>query len=98
MRSKSLNNTLLSDGSKLGDNPVVVKAFAELASKISEDVMVKGDSPSYMTDVEINKQIAALQQQGSAYFDKRHPNHELAVQDMQKLIQLKNREEEGVVE
>ena len=91
-----LNNTILQDGSKLGDNPVIVKAFADLASKISEDTMVKGDAPSYMSDTEINKQIAALQQQGSAYLDKRHPNHDLAVQDMQKLIQLKNREEEVV--
>jgi len=88
-----LNNTILQDGSKLGDNPIVVKAFAELASQISEDTMVQGEAPAYMSLKEINKQIAALQQPGSAYFDKRHPNHDDAVSEMQTLIQKKNNEE-----
>ena len=88
-----LSNTILQDGSKLGDNPIVVKAFAELASQISEDTMVKGEAPAYMSLKEINKQIAALQQPGSAYFDKRHPNHDDAVSEMQTLIQKKNNEE-----
>ena len=55
--------------------------------------MVKGEAPSYMSVKEINKQIAALQQPGSAYFDKRHPNHDAAVIEMQTLIQKKNNEE-----
>jgi len=88
-----LSNTILQDGSKLGDNPIVVKAFAELASQISEDTMVQGEAPAYMSLKEINKQIAALQQPGSAYFDKRHPNHDDAVSEMQTLIQKKNNEE-----
>ena len=88
-----LNNTILQDGSKLGDNPIIVKAFAELASKISEDTMVKGEAPSYMSVKEINTQIAALQQPGSAYLDKQHPNHDAAVIEMQTLIQKKNNEE-----
>ncbi len=88
-----LSNTILQDGSKLGDNPIVVKAFAELASQISEDTMVKGEAPAYMSLKEINKQIAALQQSGSAYLDKRHPNHDDAVSEMQTLIQKKNNEE-----
>ncbi len=88
-----LSNTILQDGSKLGDNPIVVKAFAELASQISEDSMIQGEAPAYMSLKEINKQIAALQQPGSAYFDKRHPNHDDAVSEMQTLIQKKNNEE-----
>jgi len=88
-----LNNTILQDGSKLGDNPIIVKAFADLASTLSEDSLVKGDAPAYMSLKEINKQIAALQQPGSAYFDKRHPNHDDAVSEMQTLIQKKNNEE-----
>ena len=88
-----LNNTILQDGSKLGDNPIVVKAFAELASQISEDTMIQGEAPAYMSLKEINKQIAALQQPGSAYFDKRHPNHDDAVSEMQTLIRKKNNEE-----
>ena len=44
---------------------------------LSEDTMVKGDSVPYLTVPEINKQIAALQQEGSAYWDKRNPAHEI---------------------
>ena len=87
-----ISNTLLADGSKLGDNPTVVKAFANLASKLSEDSLVKGEPSSYLTTSEINKQIAALQQPGSAYFDKNHLNHDAAVKEVQSLIQQKNNE------
>ena len=89
-----LSKTLLADGSKLGDNPNVVRAFADLASKLSEDSLVKGEAPSYLTTSEINKQIAVLQQPGSAYFDKNHLNHGAAVQEMQTLIRQKNNEED----
>jgi len=44
-----LNTTMLADGSKLGDNPQLVKAFANLSEKLSEDDIVKGDTPDFMT-------------------------------------------------
>ena len=89
-----LNTTMLSDGSKLGDNPHVVKAFAQLSEKLSEDDIVKGDTPSYLSTNEINKQIASLQQPGSAYWDKKHPGHTLAVEEVSALIRKKNSEED----
>ena len=89
-----LNNTILQDGSKLGDNPTVVKAFADLAAQMSEDNIVKGDAPAYMSTKEINRQIAALQQPGSAYWDKKHPNHSDVVQEVQDLLRKKNNEQE----
>ena len=88
-----INNTLLEDGSRLGDNPQVIKAFVSLANKLSEDTMVKGDQVPYLTVPEINKQIATLQQEGSAYWDKRHPGHAAAVEEVQALIRKKNNEE-----
>ena len=88
-----LNNTLLQDGSKLGDNPTVVKAFADLAAQMSEDNIVKGDAPAYMSNKEITRQIAVLQQPGSAYWDKNHSSHSDAVAEVQSLIQKKNNEE-----
>ena len=84
-----LDNTLLKNGSKVGDDPTVVKAFAELAGKLSEDTIVKGDSPSYMTVKEIEQQLQKIQQPGSAYWDKTHPNHNAAVQEAYKLQELK---------
>ncbi len=87
-----LSTTMLADGSKLGDNPQIVKAFANLSEKLSEDDIVKGDTPSYQTTSEINKQIAALQQPGSAYWDKHHISHSTAVDEVQALIRQKNNE------
>ena len=88
-----VTDTLLQDGSRLGDNPTLIKAFVNLANKLSEDVMVKGDSVPYLTVPEINKQIAALQQEGSAYWDKKHPGHAEAVEEVAALIRKKNNEE-----
>ena len=87
--SDFLSNTVLKDGSKLGDNPTVVKAFADLAGKLSEDTIVKGDSPSYMTVKDIDQQLDKIRQPGSAYWDKTHPNHNAAVQEAYKLQELK---------
>ena len=88
-----INDTLLQDGSRLGDNPQVIKAFVSLANKLSEDTIVKGDQVPYLTVPEINKQIASLQQEGSAYWDKRNPGHDEAVKEVQALIRKKNNEE-----
>jgi len=90
--SEFLNSTILQDGSKLGDNPQIVKAFAQLSEKLSEDDIVKGDTTSYLTTNEITKQIAALQQKGSAYWDKKHPAHAVAVEEVAALIRKKNNE------
>jgi len=90
-----LNNTMLADGSKLGDNIQIVKAFANLSEKLSEDDIVKGDTPEYMTTNEITKQIASLQQKGSAYWDKKHPAHAVAVEEVAALIRKKNNEEDA---
>ena len=93
--SEFLNSTILQDGSKLGDNPQIVKAFAQLSEKLSEDDIVKGDTTSYLTTNEIEKQIAALQQKGSAYWDKKHPAHAIAVEEVAALIRKKNNEEDA---
>ena len=42
-------NTNLADGTKLGDHPAVIKAFATLADKMGEDKIVQADGPAYMT-------------------------------------------------
>jgi len=88
-----LNTTMLADGSKLGDNPQIVKAFANLSEKLSEDDIVKGDTPDFMTTNDITKQIGALQQPGSAYWDKKHPAHSVAVEEVAALIRKKNNED-----
>lgn len=83
-----LENTYLQDGSRLGDNVSIVKAFSQLADKLSEDEVVKGDTSGYMTAKDIEKEIASLQEEGSPFWNKSHPNHERAVQEVFKLREL----------
>ena len=85
-----LENTYLKDGSRLGDNLNVIKAFSNLADKLSEDEIIKGDGTGYMTAKEIEKEIDDLTQEGSAYWSKTHPNHQKAVQEVLKLRELLN--------
>lgn len=85
-----LRNTILEDGSSLGNNPQIVRAFADLASKLSEDSMVQGEVASAMTVKEIDGEIDTLTQPGSAYWDKTHINHKKAVDEVQRLYELKN--------
>jgi hypothetical protein len=85
-----LNNTVLKDGSRLGDNLEVIKAFSNLADKLSEDEVVKGEGSEYQTAKDIEKQIAELTQQGSAYWQDQHPNHKKAVDEVFKLREMLN--------
>jgi hypothetical protein len=88
--SDFLENTYLKDGSRLGDNIKVIKAFSELADKLSEDEIIKGDGSDYMTAKDIEKEINELTQEGSAYWSKTHPNHNKAVQEVLKLREMLN--------
>jgi hypothetical protein len=85
-----LFDTNLADGTKLGDHPVMIKAFAELASKMGEDSIVQASGPAYLTPNQIEKQIGELTQVGSAYWDKNHPNHQVAVEEVLALREKKN--------
>ena len=83
-----LNDTILKDGSRLGDNLTVIKAFSELADKLSEDPIIQGDGTSYMTAKDIEKEIDELTQEGSAYWDKGHVNHQKSVDEVLKLREM----------
>ena len=87
-------DTNLADGSKLGDHPAVIKAFASLAGKMGEDNIVQASGPTHMTPKQIDKEIAALQQPGSAYWDNKHPGHDAAVEEVKELFKQKHGEEE----
>jgi len=85
-----LENTYLKDGSRLGDNLTVIKAFSNLADKLSEDPIIQGDGSSYMTAKDIEKEITELTQEGSAYWDKSHVNHDKSVTEVLKLREMLN--------
>ena len=88
--SEFLNNTILKNGSKLGDNVSLIKAFSSLADKLSEDEIVKGEGTDYMSAKELQKQIDELEAPDSAFWKKTHPNHERAVQEVFKLREMLN--------
>ena len=83
-----LENTFLKDGSRLGDNLNVIKAFSNLADKLSEDEIIKGDGTGYMTAKEIEKEIDELTQEGSPYWQKTHPNHQKNIDEVLKLREM----------
>ena len=85
-----LNNTILKDGSRLGDNFQVIKAFSDLADKLSEDPIIQGDGSQYMTAKDIEKEINELTQEGSPYWIKGHPNHNKSVEEVYKLREMLN--------
>jgi len=85
-----LNNTILKNGSKLGDNVSLIKAFSSLADKLSEDEIVKGEGTDYMSAKELQKQIDELEAPDSAFWKKTHPNHDRAVQEVFKLREMLN--------
>jgi len=85
-----LNKTILKDGSKLGDNVSLIKAFSSLADKLSEDEIVKGEGADYMSAKELQRQLDELQQKDSPYWDKMHPNHKRNVDEVFKLREMLN--------
>jgi hypothetical protein len=85
-----LNKTILKDGSKLGDNASLIKAFSLLADKLSEDEIVKGEGADYMSAKELQRQLDELQQKDSPYWDKMHPNHKRNVDEVFKLREMLN--------
>ena len=88
--SDILNQTILKNGSRLGDNPDVIKAFSMLADKLSEDEIIKGDGTGYMTASELEKEISELTEDGSPYWSKAHPNHKKTVEQVLKLREQLN--------
>ncbi len=88
--NEMLNNTVLKDGTRLGDSVEVIKAFSMLADKLSEDEIIKGEGSSYQTASEIEKEISELTEDRSPYWQKTHPNHAKTVDRVFKLREQLN--------
>jgi len=88
--ANELLNANMADGTKLGDHPVMIKAFAQLAGKMGEDSITQSSGPTFQTPAQLEKDIGELTMPGSAYWDKNHPNHKLAVEEVLALREQKN--------
>ena len=85
-----LFNANMADGTKLGDHPTMIKAFAQLAAQMGEDNITQSSGPAFQTPAQLDKEIGELTMPGSAYWDKSHPNHKLAVEEVLALREKKN--------
>ena len=79
----------LRDGSRLGDNPKIIKAFANIANLLSEDKIIGTEADNILQGREIEKEIEDLtsDRQG-AYWNKMHPNHNKVVNQVLALREM----------
>ena len=84
-----LLDTQLKDGSRLGDNPKIIKAFANIANLLSEDKIIGTEADNVLQGREIEKEIEELtsDRQG-AYWNKMHPNHNKVVNQVLALREM----------
>jgi hypothetical protein len=84
-----LLDTQLRDGSRLGDNPKIIKAFSNIANLLSEDQIVGAESDNILQGRDVEKEIEELttDRQG-AYWNKMHPNHNKVVNQVLALREM----------
>ena len=84
-----LLDTQLRDGSRLGDNPKIIKAFANIANLLSEDKIIGAEADNVLQGRDIEKEIDELttDKQG-AYWNKNHPSHNKVVNQVLSLREL----------
>ena len=82
-----LDDVFLSDGRRLGDHPDIIRMFARIASDIGEDTLVGEGTQLVMTPAEAMS-LAKQKMTEGAYTDKFHPQHDEAVEEVQKLFEL----------
>jgi hypothetical protein len=84
-----LLDTPLRDGSRLGDNPKIIKAFANIAKVMSEDKILGAESTSINQPRDLEKEISDLTtDRNGAYWNKTHPNHMKVVNQVLALREL----------
>jgi len=84
-----LLDTQLRDGTRLGDNPKIIKAFANIANLLSEDKIVGTEAENVLQGRDVEKEIEELttDRQG-AYWNKMHPNHNKVVNQVLALREM----------
>jgi hypothetical protein len=84
-------NTQLRDGTRLGDNPKIVKAFANIAGLLSEDKIVGTGNDNIAKARDISAEIKEItnNKQG-AYWNRNHPDHAKSVAHVLALRELEH--------
>ena len=81
----------LSNGTRLGDHPEIIKGFAKIAGMMSEDKIVSTESENVNTVTDIETEISAITNDTDGpYWNKQHPDHDKAVQQVYTLREMLN--------
>ena len=79
----------LENGNLLGNDPQFIKALAGLADNFSEDNMT-AENDLTMTPDDAQREIEKLTAPGTPYWDKKHPGHQAAVEEVFMLQNMKH--------
>ena len=81
----------LSNGTRLGDHPEVIKGFAKIASMMQEDKIVATESENVNTTKDLESEISAIMNdKNHPYHVKGHPDHDKSVQQLLTLREMLN--------
>ena len=81
----------LSNGTRLGDHPEIIKGFAKIAGMMSEDKILGTESENVDTAKDIESEISALSNdKNGPYWNRNHPDHDKVVQQVYTLREMLN--------
>ena len=81
----------LSNGTRLGDHPEIIKGFAKIASMMSEDKMVTTESENVNSNADIETEISSITNDiNGPYWNKSNPDHDKVVQQVYTLREMLN--------
>ena len=74
----------LADGTRIGDNPMIIEMFSNIgqfiSEKIGEDSFSGRDNVPGMATEEVQQELNSIMAPGTPYWDKQHPDHNRTVQ------------------
>ena len=86
----------LSNGTRLGDHPEIIKGFAKIAGMMSEDKIVTTESEDVNTVADIESEISAITNDTDGpYWNKQHPDHDKMVQQVYTLREMLNADKQS---
>jgi hypothetical protein len=90
INSEVLDMTL-SNGTRLGDHPEIIKGFAKIASMMSEDKIITTESENVNSNADIETEISSITNDiNGPYWNKSHPDHDKVVQQVYTLREMLN--------
>ena len=81
----------LSNGTRLGDHPEIIKGFAKIAGMMQEDKIVATESENAQSVSNIEEEISSIiNDRNGPYWNKQHPEHDKMVQQVYTLREMLN--------